>query len=77
MRPAAVRGAFICGPVGHAILFLVMARNEDDDVISASSFRGDAKASNRNLEIPGLALTHHPGMTVSTARDDRSGLIRR
>src|ERR1700680_4914239 len=28
-----------------------------------SSFRGDAKHRTRNLEIPGLVLTHHPGMT--------------
>src|SRR5713226_2181514 len=28
-----------------------------------SSFRGDAKHRTRNLEIPGLALTRHPGMT--------------
>src|ERR1700677_3067449 len=27
------------------------------------SFRGDAKHRARNLEIPGLVLTHHPGMT--------------
>ena len=29
------------------------------------SFRGDAKHRTRNLEIPGLVLTHHPGMTES------------
>jgi hypothetical protein len=29
------------------------------------SFRGDAKHRTRNLEIPGLVLTHHPGMTAS------------
>src|ERR1700682_116068 len=28
------------------------------------SCRGDAKHRTRNLEIPGLVLTHHPGMTV-------------
>jgi hypothetical protein len=27
------------------------------------SFRGDAKHRARNLEIPGLVLSHHPGMT--------------
>ena len=27
------------------------------------SFRGDAKHRTRNLEMPGLVLTHHPGMT--------------
>ncbi len=30
----------------------------------APSFRGDAEHRTRNLEIPGLVLTHHPGMTV-------------
>jgi hypothetical protein len=25
---------------------------------------GDAKHRTRNLEIPGLVLTHHPGMTA-------------
>jgi hypothetical protein len=29
------------------------------------SFRGDAEHRTRNLEIPGLVLTHHPGMTES------------
>jgi hypothetical protein len=29
------------------------------------SFRGDAEHRTRNLEIPGLVLTHHPGMTKS------------
>jgi hypothetical protein len=28
------------------------------------SFRGDAKHRTRNLEIPGLVLAHHPGMTI-------------
>ena len=27
------------------------------------SFRGDAQHRNRNLEIPGLVLTHQPGLT--------------
>src|SRR5882762_4304805 len=31
------------------------------------SFRGDAKHRTRNLEIPGLVLTHHPGMTLRDA----------
>src|SRR5260370_6961246 len=35
-----------------------------------SSFRGDAKHRTRNLEIPGLVLTRHPGMT-------EYGLLRR
>src|ERR1700686_1897737 len=30
---------------------------------SQPSFRGDAKHRTRNLEIPGLVLAHHPGMT--------------
>src|ERR1700704_4616678 len=30
-----------------------------------TSFRGDAKHRTRNLEIPGLVLAHHPGMTES------------
>src|ERR1700740_3255508 len=30
----------------------------------ATSFRGDAKHRTRNLEIPGLVLPHHPGMTA-------------
>ncbi|HUN99460.1 MAG TPA: hypothetical protein VMU69_24910, partial [Bradyrhizobium sp.] len=30
------------------------------------SFRGDAKHRTRNLEIPGLVLSHHPGMTAKT-----------
>src|SRR3954466_6488857 len=34
-------------------------------VCCCSSFRGDAKHRTRNLEIPGLVLTHHPGMTAS------------
>src|SRR5579872_585524 len=28
------------------------------------SFRGDTKYRTRNLEIPGLVLVHHPGMTA-------------
>ena len=28
------------------------------------SFRGGAKRRTRNLEIPGLVLAHHPGMTI-------------
>ena len=39
----------------------------DGDVVSfvTPSFRGDAKHRTRNLEIPGLVLTHHPGMTAA------------
>jgi hypothetical protein len=29
-----------------------------------TSFRGDAQHRARNLEIPGLVLAHHPGMTA-------------
>ena len=36
-----------------------------DEAIQTSSFRGDAKHRTRNLEIPGLVLMHHPGMTES------------
>jgi hypothetical protein len=32
---------------------------------SSPSFRGDAKASNRNLEIPDMVLAHHSGMTAN------------
>src|SRR6185295_3453214 len=31
--------------------------------ITALSFRGDAQHRTRNLEMPDLVLTHHPGMT--------------
>src|ERR1700733_6308764 len=31
----------------------------------APSFRGDAQHRTRNLEIPGLVLSDHPGMTSS------------
>jgi hypothetical protein len=37
------------------------------------SFRGDAKHRARNLEIPGLVLTHHPGMTVYISLYDSAG----
>ncbi len=37
----------------------------DRDVFRLASFRGDAEHRTRNLEIPGLVLTHHPGMTAS------------
>ena len=30
--------------------------------VTSLSFRGDAEHRTRNLEIPGLVLTHHPGM---------------
>src|SRR5229473_3848373 len=42
-----------------------MARAEATKQIRTPSFRGDAKHRTRNLEIPGLALTRHPGMTES------------
>jgi hypothetical protein len=35
-----------------------------DVVMTGPSFRGDAKHRTRNLEIPGLVLAHHPGMTA-------------
>jgi len=39
------------------------AEGGSDEAIQTSSFRGDAKHRTRNLEIPGLVLTYHPGMT--------------
>src|SRR6185312_16360387 len=47
--------------------------------IQSSSFRGDAKHRTRNLEIPGLPLARHPGMTVideATLRTQRNKLER-
>jgi hypothetical protein len=51
---------------------IVMARAGDSD--SSASFRGASKrramvrnCAPENLEIPGLALTHHPGMTGGPA----------
>jgi hypothetical protein len=38
----------------------------DFQTAACSSFRGDAKRRTRNPEIPGLVLTHHPGMTKNT-----------
>ncbi len=35
------------------------------EAIQSPSFRGDAKHRTRNLEIPGLRLAAHPGMTES------------
>ena len=40
-------------------------RERSDEAIQTPSFRGDAKHRTRNLEIPGLRLTAHPGMTES------------
>ena len=31
-------------------------------------FRGDAQHRTRNLEIPGLVLAHHPGMTAQETK---------
>jgi hypothetical protein len=36
-----------------------------------ASFRGDAKHRTRNLEIPDLVLTHHPGMTGSALHHNK------
>jgi len=33
----------------------------------SQSFRDDAQYRTRNLEIPGLVLAHHPGMTIFVA----------
>jgi hypothetical protein len=43
----------------------LMRDDKHHEVIQTPSFRGDAKHRARNLEIPGLALTRHPGMTAS------------
>jgi hypothetical protein len=45
------------------------AEGGSDKAIHSPSFRGDAKHRTRNLEIPGLVLTHHPGMMGWTAPD--------
>jgi hypothetical protein len=39
------------------------------------SFRGDAEHRTRNLEIPGLVLTHHPGMTASGFKSRKAAII--
>src|SRR5260370_1760581 len=39
-----------------------------DEAIQKPSFRGDAEHRTRNLEIPGLVLAHHPGMTEPEGR---------
>src|SRR6266851_4637808 len=47
---------------------------------NSPSFRGDAKHRTRNLEIPGLVLTHHPGMTESErlrSEENETGAIQR
>src|SRR5438105_12515179 len=51
----------------------------DPPKTSAPSFRGDAKhrtlvrnCAPENLEIPGLVLTHHPGMTVIASSAPRA-----
>src|ERR1700722_16499507 len=41
------------------------------------SFRGDATHRTRNLEIPDLVLTHHPGMTASVYPVPSSNALRR
>ena len=40
-----------------------MIRLRKFDFTCNPSFRGDAKHRTRNLEIPGLRLAAHPGMT--------------
>jgi hypothetical protein len=49
----------------------VIARSASDEANQSPSFRGDAKHRTRNLEIPGLVLTHHPGMTYFFSRSGR------
>src|SRR5258708_1719734 len=46
----------------------VIARSASDEAIQKPSFRGDAEHRTRNLEIPGLVLAHHPGMTEPEGR---------
>src|SRR5512138_3825733 len=38
------------------------------------SFRGDAKHRTRNIEIPGLVLAHHPGMTSPVRQRSMPGM---
>ncbi len=47
----------------------IAARHPSYELV-ASSFRGDAKHRTRNLEIPGLVITRHPGMTIRHSRND-------
>ena len=46
-----------------------VAANERREMASrlaeTPSYRGDAKHRTRKLEMPGLVLAHHPGMTAS------------
>src|SRR5712664_2612124 len=44
---------------------------------SMPSFRGASKTRTRNLEIPGLRLTAHPGMTVESGDAGEKSLFRR
>jgi hypothetical protein len=63
-RPAFPAPSEFLGGTFFANLARIARR--DRGVVSefvATSFRGDAKHRTRNLEIPGLVLTHHPGMT--------------
>jgi len=54
MRPAALRDRFS----RHRV-------EQNDEAIQPLCHSGAMrKHRNRNLEIPGLVLTHHPGMTV-------------
>ena len=46
-------------PVSTVISVVIL----DSPYLFPPSFRGDAEHRNRNLEIPGLVLAHHPGMT--------------
>jgi hypothetical protein len=48
--------------------------SENLDILN-TSFRGASKMRTRNLEIPGLVLAHHPGMTTVSSRPVHCGLL--
>src|SRR6202012_868728 len=56
--------ATLIGTGGGEIQLPAMQGRVGKGAIQRSSFRGDAKHRTRNLEIPGLALARHPGMTI-------------
>jgi len=49
------------------------AERASGDGVDTPSFRGDAKHRTRNLEIPGLVLAHHPGMTLISQKFSTQG----
>ncbi len=54
----------------HRRKFPIQFSKSHDNSVVGPSFRGDVKHRTRNLEIPGLVLSDHPGMT-------NDGLLRR